>query len=202
MGMDHNGAIDACEWEVLALQAGATILLRPMDPQPRAEFLARGVVSVVPQWPLQDGVRWFMADGCSELVPGPWQPGDVLRFRETWAPVTACEHYNHLHGNEVRVLYKADGHTCVVRWRSPVTMPAWASRLSRTVKAVRAVRVNQVSAEAIKALGIEQQSDWEDGRKCSIKQLQGRFLRRWTEDHPRLPWGEAWAWQLTVERSE
>lgn len=58
---------------------------RVMKPQPHPRFLARGVHAVVPQWPHQDGVRWFMNDGCSELVKCPYgQPGDRLWVRETF----------------------------------------------------------------------------------------------------------------------
>jgi len=48
------------------------------EPQPSPGFLARGVVGVVPD---MDGVRWFMADGMSELVKCPLGPvGSIIRI--------------------------------------------------------------------------------------------------------------------------
>jgi hypothetical protein len=72
-------------------------------------------------------------------------PGQRLWCRETWADVLDCGHYNHLHGTGVSVLYKADGHTCPDRWRSPVTMPRWASRWTVVVEDVQ---VKQVAGES------------------------------------------------------
>lgn len=54
---------------------------RIMKPQPHPAFLARGVHGVVPQWPNQDGVRWFMQDGMSELVKCPYGRPASLTLR-------------------------------------------------------------------------------------------------------------------------
>ena len=60
-----------------------TVTRRLMKPQPSPEFLARGVVAIVPQWPEQDGVRWFMADGLSELIKPRLRPGMIVAIKET-----------------------------------------------------------------------------------------------------------------------
>lgn len=82
-GMKERPFIDPM---VAAILAGRkTQTRRVMKPQPHPDFLARGVVAVTPQWPLQDGVRWFMADGLSELIRCPYGvPGDRPWVRETW----------------------------------------------------------------------------------------------------------------------
>jgi hypothetical protein len=64
-----------------AYDAGERRFWRAIKPQPHPAFLARGVCGVVPQWPMQDGVRWFMADNLSELVPCPYgKPGDRIEL--------------------------------------------------------------------------------------------------------------------------
>lgn len=211
------------DWEARAIQAGATVLLRA-GKQPCAEFLARGVVSVVPQWPLQDGVRWFMADGCSELVPSPYRPGDLLRCRETWAVAyeyekgTICvlRDSNDAYADKCRrVLYRATDKVpanAAITWRSPVTMPAWASRLTLRVKTVRAVRVAELTEADAKACGVRYQTTdgagqkWygvsESWSKTSAVGILKAVERQWTADYPRLPWDEAWAWALEIERSQ
>lgn len=61
------------------LEGRKTQTRRIMKPQPHPDFLERGVCAVVPQWPDQDGVRWYMADGLSEIQPSPFgKPGDRL----------------------------------------------------------------------------------------------------------------------------
>lgn len=64
---------------------------RVIKPQPHPDFLARGVIGIVSQWPMQNGVRWFMADGMSELVTSPWEPGDTLWVKEGFALQSECE---------------------------------------------------------------------------------------------------------------
>jgi hypothetical protein len=65
------------------------------------------------------------------------QPGGVLWVRETWAYVHECGHYNHLHGKDVKAIYRADDGCIPERWRPSVHMPRWAARLMPVVEAVR-----------------------------------------------------------------
>lgn len=80
---------------VVALLAGTkTQTRRVMKPQPHPEFIKRGLAGAVPQWPVQDGVRFFMNDGLSELVASPLgAPGDRLWVKETHAYVRHTENY-------------------------------------------------------------------------------------------------------------
>ena len=77
--------------ESRAYAAGERRFWRAMKPQPHPGFLARGVLGVVPQWPQQDGVRWFMGDGMSELVSSPYgKPGD--RIEVIFSTIPGCVH--------------------------------------------------------------------------------------------------------------
>ncbi len=166
------------------LEGRKTQTRRIMKPQPHPEFLKRGVVSVVPQWPMQNGVRWFMADGCSELVPCPYgQPGDRLWVKETWQYAGWTE------DGYPYVRYAVDGTTRLVdrgisdewaikledtwqklstdenyaidkkaadrKWRPSIFMPRWASRITLEVTAVRVERLQDISCEDALAEGID-----------------------------------------------
>lgn len=150
---------------VQAIQAGRkTQTRRVVVPQPCAEFLARGVVRVVAQWPLQDGVRWFMADGLSELRKSPWRPGDTLWVKEAWAFRPPRDVDCPLH-----ITYRADETVRPIdpdsvqwehleqesrRWRSPIHMPRWASRLTLEVEDVRVEPVQEISPDEALAEGV------------------------------------------------
>lgn len=133
------------------LEGRKTQTRRAMKPQPNPKFLARGVVDVVPQWPLQDGVRWFMADGCSELISCPHgRPGTRLWLRETW---TKSEHLGD-------IFYKATHRFKVqIPWRPSIFMPRWASRITLEVEQVRVERLQDISPADCAAGGISQGSD-------------------------------------------
>jgi len=147
-----------------------TVTRRVCNPQPHPDFLARGVVAVVPQWPAQDGVRWFMADGCSELVKSPYRPGDRLWVRERWR--TYEQPHNFVDG----ILFAADNAFVPIadtveaaeqwviahdngrhgdRWRPSIFMKRWAARIVLQVLSVRLERLQDISDEDAKAEGIE-----------------------------------------------
>jgi hypothetical protein len=129
---------------------------RVMKPQPSPEFLARGVVDIVPQWPSQDGVRWFLADGLSELIRCPHgRPGDRLWFREAWRTFRC---YDDLSGSaldpSVPVQHEADYATRnwpahptnpLGRYRHARFMPRWAARFTPTITAIRVERLQAMT---------------------------------------------------------
>ena len=101
---------------------------------------------------LARGVRERMHNGHVSIPCPLGQPGDRLWVRETWAALepaaseeTAREHMDRVlsgpDGLTLALWYRADGEMPVVdqlfaddgdaiRWRSPVTMPRWASRIT------------------------------------------------------------------------
>jgi len=139
------------------LEGRKTQTRRAVKPQPNPSFLARGVVGVVPQWPLQDGVRWFMADGCSELVKCPYgAPGDRLWVREKFKETEDVPPW---------VIYAADsemrdpdggrhGHVYQGPWTSPLFMRRDASRLLLEITEARVQRVQEISEEDARAEGV------------------------------------------------
>ena len=82
-------------------------------------------------------------DGGGVIVLRPkYVPGDLLWVRETWFP------FDH-----ARTIYKADATALaetIAKWRSPMHMPRWASRITLRVTASRIERLRDISeADAI-----------------------------------------------------
>jgi hypothetical protein len=137
---------------ILALLDGSkSMTRRMMKPQPDAAFLARGVEGIVPQWPAQNGVRWFMSDGLSELVKCPHPPGSRIWVKETFT-IANCE-----------VVYRASVSKDDMDlseswmegpWKPSIFMPKWASRITLEVTAVKVERLQDISEEDAKAEGV------------------------------------------------
>jgi len=67
----------------------------------------------------------------------PYQPGDVLWVRETWAKVYVPDGTT---ANKDVVVYRADNPQGLLKpnkWRPSINMPRWASRADVVVKDVR-----------------------------------------------------------------
>lgn len=152
---------------VRALRAGTKKQTRRiLKPQPHPDFLKRGVCGVVPQWPLQNGIRWFMADNCSVLIHPGFAPGDRLYVREHWKSTPAYDDLSPSEmGGEEPLRYladdatfnwaEADGHR-VGKHRQGMHMPRWASRLWLAVAEVRVQRLQDISAADVVAEGIDE----------------------------------------------
>lgn len=205
--------------EAAAYAAGRlTQLRRVCRPQPSESFLARGVLGVVLQWPRQNGVRWFMADGCSELVAAPYgAPGDRLALRETWRVHIDADQFS---GNELAI--RSIGQTSIIsmqyrsdlstrnctpsgpsefgRWRSPITQPLWAVRWHPVITAVRLERVQDISEADARACGSYIGRCECMPRSKDRAPIMAAFKMEWchihnneysvqfTRDNPRTPW--------------
>jgi hypothetical protein len=92
-------------------------------------------------------------------------PGDLLWCRETWCPVDDRDHDGSLWVDyRATPRYSAEkpagwenapSDTEALNWRSPITMPRWASRLTLRVESVRVERLQAISEEDAIAEGIE-----------------------------------------------
>jgi hypothetical protein len=84
----------------------------------------------------------------------PYARGDRLWVREAWAPLESLTHGDP--GPQAladRGFYRADNSTVdgeISRWRSPIHMPRWASRITLAVTEVRVQRLQEISeADAV-----------------------------------------------------
>lgn len=88
----------------------------------------------------------------------PYEIGDVLWVRETWADMQ-CD------PNEA--IYFADGERRVATyWRPSIHMPRWASRITLTVKDVRVQRLQEISETDALAEGVEDELRDNNGNVC------------------------------------
>lgn len=118
----------------------------------------------------------------------PFTPDQELVVKEIWGA------WPYMGGGVQRdsLRYKADGdyqneHNAW-RWRSPVTMPKWASRYTVTVKGEPIVkRVQKLTCNELIQLGFPIKNDCGDVSGLSEKQIEsltlGSFIQRWNSLH-------------------
>lgn len=104
-------------------------------------------------WGVTPGLKVPCTDGTWQRLRNPWGFPEPSRLwvRETWAE--ADGRYS-----LVPIAYRADGdapHLGVWKWRSPLFMPRWASRILLDVTDVRVERLQDLSGEDARSEGIE-----------------------------------------------
>ena len=120
-------------------------------------------------WPVYDyAARGFQRCGSSPLPDraAPYAPGCRLWVREAWRYISGTG--SHLWDGARQ--YRADGAVKngrwmtadewgeidpANRWRSPIHMPRWASRLTLTVTDVRVQRLQEISEADARAEGVD-----------------------------------------------
>lgn len=118
----------------------------------------------VPQMKRYDNGWWWAWSAAKSMIGvlgmrllGPYgKPGDLLWVRESW--IHGCDFF----GPE-KTLYQADHTDCrgpqscedgFHKWKSPIDMPRWASRLTLEIADVRVERLQEISEEDARAEGI------------------------------------------------
>jgi len=133
--------------EVRAIQSGAMTqfrrILKP-QPAPYVEFVREHAPEVYGPGALCA----FREDGKTHqrMAPCPYgQPGDRLYVKETWAP---RDQQAMTERDRSSVFYRADDerrHETDGRWKSPIHMPRWASRITLEITSVRVERLQAIS---------------------------------------------------------
>lgn len=153
------------------------------------------------------------SDRCSiDFKAPPYAPGDRLWVRETWCRVSD----NPM--SEIATLASGDGiayratdddeMSIPPRWRSPIFMPRWASRLTLTVTDVRLQRLQEISeadalAEGIQPFGPVFSVEKADGFTACGTTARAAFATLWNSLHGPDAWNaNPWvaAISFTVQR--
>jgi hypothetical protein len=86
-------------------------------------------------------------------------------------------------------------------WKSPVTMPEWASRRHVRIVSCEPIRVEYVTEEDIIKAGLADGSCvWANGAaRCNAKGdlVVNQFMDNWHKKHP----GKQWAWRVITEEA-
>lgn len=134
------------------------------------------------------------------------QPGDLIWVKEAWGVVDG-DTYDDI------IVFRADGPAAPDRWRSPIYMPRWASRLTLELTDVRMERVADISEEDARAEGIHElplqagkPGAWWTADASAGPDLHGRtpvaaFAELWDSIHDTktvYSWADSpWVWVLS-----
>ncbi len=140
--------------------------------------------------------RWHPADPDVVLGCPYGQPGDRLWVRETWRP--AAEFLSECVGPK-DIRYAAtvsEAERATSKWRSPIFMPRWASRITLELTEVRIERLNAISLEDAAAEG------W-PGRESADPNPYTWFSALWVSINGPGSWiSNPWVWVLKFRRLE
>lgn len=138
----------------------------------------------------------------------PWNVGDVLWVRETWARCMEDEDG----GNGI--IYRADITGCCaedyadgepIMWRPSIFMPKKACRLWLRVTDIRPERLQNISEEDAKAEGVSLNYGASDLQVCRFLLYRVAFNVLWDDINAARGYSwtsNPWVWVITFERCE
>jgi hypothetical protein len=146
----------------------------------------------------------------------PWEKGDILWVRETWAKLN--HNYKPDYNGNI-FIYKADHITGndgpdIIKWRSPIHMPRKAARIFLKVKNIRVERLQAITEDDAEAEGainwICQQHNngtWIDNamRGAACAKPKRAFALLWNSIHEKRGYGwetNPWVWVIEFEKVE
>ena len=172
-----------------AIQEGRkTVTRRAIRPQPEGRPIRMTENSCYP--------GCYAIEGTPRVIRPPYQPGDTLWVRETWAKSMAGT-----------FMYQADDKAIMVeRWRPSIHMPREAARLFLRVTGVRVERLKDIDGHGILKEGIDNGKSnpamgtrWENMQSMAFAELWNSTLK--SADLPLYGWAaNPWVWVIEFER--
>ena len=182
------------------LEDRKTVTRRVVKPQPDGRPVPMTKDSC---WP-----RYFAIQGTEKVVRLPYQPGDILWVRETWAEMPYGFVYR-VDGEE------PDGWDCDDHWRPSIHMPRGAARIFLRVTGVRVERLQEITEDGAKAEGAEKSypyTDPETGKTVFVLDEKGTYRSGFSQiwdrtikqkDRLSCCWeSKPWVWVIEFERCE
>ena len=199
---------------VRAIQDGRkTVTRRVVKPQPDGRPVPMTKDSC---WP-----GYFAIQGTEKVVRLPYQPGDILYVRETWAKLWYVDPDGYTHYDQPMYYYAADGAPDItivdekgfekddqrIRWHPSIHMPKEAARLFLRVTDVRVELLQDIDDDGAKAEG----ANYQDGKNVGWEEKMrrtaiDRFAEIWDNtikpaDRLRYGWeANPWVWVIEFER--
>ena len=143
------------------------------------------------------GYIWEISskNGIEVEIKSHYKPGETVYVKETWT------HFGNNTVTEPHPIYRADYslNANMFEWRSPITMPEWASRQKQHVVSVRCERLQEITHRDIEAEGIWVYEDPWKAKSLTTVQCRVRFARHWDKRYPAQPWNSnPWCWRIEV----
>ena len=183
------------------LEGRKTVTRRVVKPQPAGDGSA-------PE-PLKTRPGYWNSWGDDNVYRPPYQPGDILWVRETWAKIWYADQNGCTHYDQPMYYYAADGTPDVtlvdedgfekddqrIRWRPSIHMPREAARIFLRVTGVRVERLQDISYADVIAEGIPAGH----AENTKFMALWDGTMKR--EDRNRYGWDvNPWVWVFDFER--
>lgn len=181
----------------------------------------RRVIKPQPEYRPEHGYTWYQRgknmvwNQYSQedfLKTCKYQPGDVLWVKEVYIEdqgVGGLIEKNNMDGGTIDVIYKADGDLLAVGWKSPVTMPRRASRITQEVLEVGVERLQDITDEGAIAEGLyfdEKIGGWTVGDGELSPFPRDAFFAYWDFLYAKQPeyqmHGNPWVWVIKTKPLE
>lgn len=158
-------------------------------------------------------------NGWRKIVPlCPYgQPGDRLWVREAWGipegldpgrdaiyiSYPADEKTLHIFTDDTGLKSNCTGFVSPPRWRSPMFMPRWASRITLEIVTIRVERVQEISEEDVVAEGIGAFTLARGVLSDTPPDLRWKFVELWDSINAKRGYGwevNPWVWVVEFRR--
>lgn len=167
------------------LEGRKTVTRRVVTPQPPAGVTQLYHGAAPGRWRSPGKDVWVE-------IRAPYQPGDILWVRETWAA------WSPTYGTEPRLIYKADDNVpSGVKWNPSIHMPWEAARIFLRVTGVRVERMRDMVLGDVLMEGIKEADEYE--------KTWDRWHQAWNQtikpaDLPTYGWAaNPWVWVINFE---
>jgi len=181
------------------LEGRKTMTRRPLKPQPPVWERPKGDYSIMEfrEYGKDSGnFRWLGAG--LPCLKSPYnrvwrcpygQPGDRLWVRETWAKQLGSQLFQYKASND-----QLHG---LNKWKSPLFMPRWASRITLEIVKVRVERLQEITERDAVCEGMDghcplDKMTWNTPREQFIKLWNFLYIKK-----PDLQWqANPWVWMI------
>jgi len=140
-----------------------------------------------------------------DAADAPEGPVRVEDRGPDWGEATLIPRYRATQPDTLLEIDHADDGQPIMRWRSPLFMPRWTSRITLEVTAVRAERLQDITEADIRAEGALVWS-LPDGSKTSLdRDHRVTFARRWDALNAKRGYAwetNPWVWVVSFKRTK